>query len=168
MGVLGLDTVELDGCRAVRTVFKAARDGGGRGITYIGSITLPFRDFSYVIKIQCPEVGITGVRESAIMAERLSRGLVQVKQEALGKVHLRRSWDLEGWLVDLDDQSAPLSLRRNVSEDPIYDSRFPDHPLSRARRFLERVQRTIRIGDDIRSAPTFTHSAERRKLWKLR
>jgi hypothetical protein len=39
------------------------------GVTYLGSLTIPFRDFSFVIKVQCWEEGITGLREALLFDE---------------------------------------------------------------------------------------------------
>ena len=56
LGIIEVETPQVDGCLAVRTVFKSPQQP--TGMTYIGSITLPFRDFSYVLKVQCMETGI--------------------------------------------------------------------------------------------------------------
>lgn len=65
LGVIEVDVVNVDGCVAVRTLFKFAQQPAGR--LYIGALTFPFRDFSYVVKVQCPEVGVTGLRDTAVM-----------------------------------------------------------------------------------------------------
>ena len=76
-----IETVNIDGCLSVRTIFKTAINPDGRGRGYLGSITLPYRDFSYVIKVQSSEQGMTGMRE-AIVAERLmASGSMQLDQE---------------------------------------------------------------------------------------
>ena len=54
LGVIEIDTVLVDGCTAVRTLFKAAQQPTGR--TYLGALTFPFRDFSYALKAQCEEL----------------------------------------------------------------------------------------------------------------
>ena len=72
LGVLEISTCILDHCTAVRTLFKAAQQPTGR--TYIGALTLPFRDFSYVFKVQGSEVGITGVRDTLVLAQLMSGG----------------------------------------------------------------------------------------------
>ena len=42
-------------CSAVRTILSVPQQPSGR--TYVGSLTVPFRDFSFVIKCQCGERG---------------------------------------------------------------------------------------------------------------
>ena len=53
IGILEVERLSVGGCMAIRTLFKAPQEPTGR--TYLGSITLPFRDFSYVLKVECPE-----------------------------------------------------------------------------------------------------------------
>jgi hypothetical protein len=57
--------VEAGGCTAVRTIFSVPQQPSGR--TYIGSLTVPFRDFSFVFKCQCPERGMTGSKEAILL-----------------------------------------------------------------------------------------------------
>lgn len=71
-GVVEIETLVVDGCRVVRTLFKAEQQPTGR--TYIGSLTFPFRDCSYVLKIQCKELGMTGVRDSSIWMKLMQLG----------------------------------------------------------------------------------------------
>src|SRR5262249_49717728 len=49
--IIEVEVPKVDGCAAVRTIFKVPQEP--HGMAYLGSITLPFRDFSYVIKVQC-------------------------------------------------------------------------------------------------------------------
>jgi hypothetical protein len=54
----------LDGCKSVYVIMKAPQSPSG--MTYVGSFTLPFKDFSYVLKVQCQERGPTGFREAVL------------------------------------------------------------------------------------------------------
>ena len=111
LGLIELAPVRIDLVPSIRLVLKGVLDDAtGSGCTYLGSLTLPFRDFSYVVKVQYREWGTTGVREAAVMSQRA--GL--------------QDW-AEGWLVDPSDP-APPHLARNLSEEPQYDSLFPNHP----------------------------------------
>ncbi len=100
------------------------------GNTYMGSYTIPFRDFSYVIKIQCEEHGITGVRESILLNERLASGEFEVDDSGT----MTGNW-------------AP--------EDAIHDDAFPDHPLSRCRRGLQIIASSMSLPEEIRLLPKF-------------
>ena len=55
---------------AIKTIFKFPQDP--TGMTYLGSYTIPFKKYSYVIKIQAPELGVTGMRDSIIAAKFLA------------------------------------------------------------------------------------------------
>jgi len=61
--------VALVGCRAARVILKMPQQPSG--MKYVGSITLPFRDFSFVLKIQCQEKGTTGLREVVLLDRQL-------------------------------------------------------------------------------------------------
>lgn len=143
MGVLEIETLLLDGCRAVRTLFKAPQEPSGR--LYIGSLTLPFRDFSYVLKVQCPEVGTTGLRDSVVFAKMTAAGEVSVSPEG-GAV---------GWLTDPYTPGRMGPMTRNQSELERFDAMFPAHPLARARATLAHLTATVRVDERVRRAPPF-------------
>jgi hypothetical protein len=70
--VIEASVFEVDGCRAIKTVAKVAQRNSG--FTYLGSITIPFRDFSFVLKVQCEERGPTGLREALLLDRQLAAG----------------------------------------------------------------------------------------------
>lgn len=142
VGVLEVDTVTVDGVVAVRTLCKAPQEPSGR--TYIGSLTLPFRDFSYVLKTLCPEHGMTGLRDSIVLDELLRSGAVRLDGEPRQAV---------GWSVDPQVTYGPLVYNR--SESPEYDARFPEHPISRARAILRHLEATTRVSEAVRRAAPF-------------
>jgi hypothetical protein len=128
----------------VRTLFKAAQQPTGR--TYLGALTFPFRDFSYVLKAQCEELGMTGVRDTVVSMTLMASGDTGIDTE---------SGRMTGWLDDPYDPSETGPMTRNKSERPEYDAQFPDHPLSRARRVLDHLERTVAINETIKSQPAF-------------
>ena len=138
LGVLEIERIEVDGCKAVRTIFKAKQQPAGR--TYIGSITFPFSRFSFVLKIQCIEREPTGMRDSMVSMQLLKSGDVTIDPNG----------GMKGWLSDPYDLSLTGSMTRNRAEGPEHDVFFPDHPLSRARKLLGQVQSTVRLSDEIR------------------
>jgi hypothetical protein len=143
LGILEIDTRVVDRCLAVRTLFKVAQGRTGR--TYFGALTFPFRDFSYVFKIESLERGITGVRETSVFAMLMN---------TRASIDLRDA-QLTGWIDDPYDSNEVGPLTRNLSERPEYDSRFPDHPLSRARCMLNYLQDTLSIDDSVKRQPKF-------------
>jgi hypothetical protein len=144
LGVVEIDTLCLDDCLAVRTVFKAPQQPSG--MVYLGGITLPFREFSYVLKTQCNEQAPTGSREVAVLGALL----------ASGKLVMNESGNVEGWSHDPYDASAKASLMRNIAEDESYDEQYPDHPLSRLRRILGQIQDSLRISSEVKTQRRFS------------
>lgn len=142
LGLVEVQTLEVDGCTAVKTIVKAPQNP--TGMTYIGSLVIPFRDLSYVLKVQCEERGITGVRDTVVLMEKMQLGQIQTKD---GKPI--------GWWQDAYDPAASASVMRNLSDDEEHDAAFPEHPLSRVRSFYRHLLPTIRIAPEVKTASAF-------------
>ena len=84
--IIEVETPEVDGCVAVRLITKVPQHP--HGMTYLGSITLPFRDFSYVLKIQCAEQGTTGIRDSIVLDEKMSTGEITFDEGAYRRTEI--------------------------------------------------------------------------------
>jgi hypothetical protein len=154
--IVEVDVLQLAGCQIVRQIVKVPQKP--TGMTYMGSMTLPFRDFSYVLKIQCLETGTTGVRDSSVLAEKMSAGEVSFDEETM---------KLQGWMHDPYDRtiSYPLSsdggtCSYNSSDSAQYDEYFPAHPLSRLRRLLTHIQTTLTVDRDVCNAPKFEYNSK--------
>ena len=156
--IIEVDTPEVDGFLAVRQIIKVPQQP--HGMTYLGSITLPFRDFSYVIKIQCEEHGMTGVRDTVILDKKMATGEVTLDFEKDA---------VRGWMRDPYDPSIVDVFARNLSEAEEYDELFPDHPLSRLRPVLKHVQTTLRIEDEVKREPRFELALQKatKPWWKV-
>ena len=157
--IIEVDTPEVDGCLAVRQIIKIRQQS--HGMTYLGSITLPFLDFSYVIKVQCEERGATGIRDAIVFDQKMATGEVAIDVERN---------DSRGWMRDPYDPSNVDAFARNLSEAEEYDELFPDHPLSRLRPVLKHVQATLRIAEEVKRAPRFERTAgqkARKPWWKV-
>jgi hypothetical protein len=131
---LGAKVVEcglahVAGCPSVRLIIRVPQRP--HGMMYQGVFTVPFRDFSFVVKIQCQENGTTGVRECFLFEDRMQAGETP---------NISGSGDLfPGW----DPDSAE------------YDQRFPKHPVSRLRRLLEHVVKTAAMDASVGSRARF-------------
>lgn len=156
VGLIEVETSQVEGCVVVRTIFKAPQEP--TGMTYVGSLTLPFRDFSYVIKVQCAEEGVTGIRDAVIFNTMLESGKLELDED-----------NLVGWMQDPYDPTVNAPLMRNLSEDIQYDVDFPDHPLSRLRAILGRIQASLHLAPEIKNAPpfVFTESPTKKPWWKV-
>ncbi|CAN5906300.1 hypothetical protein BH11MYX4_BH11MYX4_32600 [soil metagenome] len=157
LALIEVDTPEIDDRVATRTIFKAPQEP--TGMTYLGSITLPFRDFSFVLKMQCREHGTTGMRDVVVLEAMLGKG----------QVTLREDGTMKGWMQDPYDPSFQAPLLRNLSDDETYDALFPEHPLSRLRSTLRALEPTLRLSGELKSAPPFVRSQPpaQRPWWKM-
>jgi len=156
MAIVSVDATKVDGRAAVRTIFKGRiPEEGSFGAMYVASITVPFRDFSFVLKTICEERGTTGVRD-AVVADIL------MKQ---GKVGLGPS-GFTGWFADPYDPGFRAAVLRNLSDDEQYDAMFADHPLSRARRLLRTLEERIKISAEAKAAPGLT-GPEKPRTWRF-
>jgi hypothetical protein len=116
-------------CDAVRLLLKAPQKPSG--MMYQAAVTIPFRDFSFVVKIQSPEHGSTGVREAVLAEKRMAAGEMP---DVSGKGPFFRDWNPDA---------------------PEYDEQFPTHPVSRVRRILAHVARTASLDQAVASLPKF-------------
>jgi len=158
LAVIEVETPIIQGRQCVRAIFKAPQQP--TGMTYIGSLTLPFRDFSYVLKVGCLERGITGAREAMILDQCMKDGTVSNSPD--GRI--------DGWMADPYDASVRGPFMRNRAEAQEYDARFPEHPLSRTRRVLDHIQATLTIESDLRRSPSFARFGSRhnrRRWWRF-
>ncbi|HEX7870705.1 MAG TPA: hypothetical protein VF455_11400 [Chryseobacterium sp.] len=102
-------------------------------MTYIASVTIPFENYSFVIKIQAAEVGTTGIRDTVILNQMLMSGEVTVDEKGL-----------ENWFEDPYNSNFKKGTLMNKSEQEKYDAEFPGHPLSIARKaIIEVIQKTV-------------------------
>ena len=122
--------VPIGAIPAVRQIVKVRQRPSG--MTYLGSITLPFKKFSYVLKVQCEERGVTGMREAVLLDEGLAAGTVQTFPDSPNPI--RGDWD-----PDADR----------------HDARFPDHPISRVRRHLRSIISSCVVDEALIRHPLF-------------
>jgi hypothetical protein len=121
--------VVIDACPAVRSIISVSQQPTGR--TYVGSLTVPFRDFSFVIKCQCAEGAPTGWKEAVLLDRNLAA------DEPM-KIESGR-FQIPGWEPD----------------DPKHDAEFPDHPVARLRRVLDHVTGSLVVAAEVRELPGF-------------
>jgi len=113
----------------VRTVLSVPQEPSGR--TFIGSLTIPFRDFSFVLKCQCAEGGPTGLKAALLLDRELAS---------------RTDRTIEG---------GRLLLPGFNPDDPKHDAEFPHDPIARARRVLDHLSRSVVVVPAIRKLPMF-------------
>jgi hypothetical protein len=145
-GVISIDTLDIDGCKLIKMIIRVPQQPSG--VIYLGSLTLPFKDFSFVVKMQCAERGSTGIRETLIMDELLK--VREVRIDSSGKI--------EGWFQDPYDPTASAMWMMNKAESDKYDIRFPEHPLSILRQTLRQIESLMRISEEVKKEPKFIFS----------
>jgi hypothetical protein len=142
--IISVDMPLIAGNKAAQVILKFNQKPSG--MIYLGSITLPFKNFSFVVKMQFHESGVTGMRESVIMGELLKKKEISIELETKS---------IKGWMQDAYDPAIAASWDWNKSESEEYDSRFPDHPLSRLRRMMSKIISTLRIEEAIKNEAKF-------------
>jgi len=159
-GLVECETLLIDGCRVVRTIIKVPQQP--TGMTYLGSLTFPFRDFSFVIKVQCLERGVTGWCEAMVLDESLGSGEI-VKDDN------KKTGPIPGGAPAAGDPAFLSRFTGNRSEEEKYDQRFPTHPLLKVRLLLRHLQVTICVADEIRNAPNFLYQRpnDPKPWWKI-
>ncbi|SPT60450.1 hypothetical protein [Actinomadura madurae] len=144
-GVVELDVITLDGLPAVRQIVKLPLPDRPAGVAYLASFTVPRADRSLVLKLQCLEQGVTGMRDSVAFNHFMTEyGQGRDMQEMM------RWWAQHPYTPEVQG-----GLPRNLSDDPGWDPHFPQHPLSRARRILATLPATIELHPDFKAAPPF-------------
>lgn len=123
-----LAVVPAAGRLAIRQI--AAVPQAPAGFTYVASLTLPWPEFFVVVKAQCAEQGVTGLKETVL----LSRGGPITRATAAGEPTLPPGWD---------------------PDDPAHDAEFPLHPVARARRILAHLERTLALHPRLAELPPF-------------
>ena len=125
--IIEVHTPIIDDCPATRTIIKVPQQP--TGMAYVGSITLPYRDFSFVVRIECPEHGTTGIREAVILDRLMASGQVEIDDNGR----------MAGWMADPYDRLRPI-LRRmegtlRVAADVKAEPRFVFERIRKPRRW---------------------------------
>ena len=144
---IAIETILLRQLPAVKTIYKIKMEPSG--FAFLGALTIPFSDRSFVLKIQAVESGLTGIRESAVLAMEDC----MAADEESGKI--------VGWEADPYDPDHVSDFMANRADAEKYDERFPDHPLSRLRANLKLIQGTIRFSHKFYDLEPFVFDTNR-------
>lgn len=143
-GLISLEVFLVKKLKCLELICKVPQQP--HGMCYFASLTFPFADFSFVVKLECPELGMTGFREAVISSELMKSGQVRLNAE---------NGSIEGWARDPYDANYNGPALRNLAEDEKYDADFPAHPLSRARRLLAGIKMSLNPSEDLLGARQF-------------
>jgi hypothetical protein len=142
-GIVEVSVVDLKGFAAVRTILKVPAHPSG--VSYLASLTLPFRDCSFVIKVQAVEAGTTGFRDTLVLDRLMESGVVKLRDDGL-----------HGWMRDPYDAGFQEGKLMNLSELEEYDAEFPEHALSVARRVLGEVMEGVVLSEGLGRVARFS------------
>ncbi|MFY9940135.1 MAG: hypothetical protein WAK33_24855 [Silvibacterium sp.] len=123
-GLIEADHVDLPFGPGLRVIYKTLEE---MAYMYYGMLIFPRNDVDIIITVVSKELGTTGVREAVVTKEVFDQGRLDARE-------YERSFARDPYDPGYD--GVDRSILRFISDDPIYDSRFPDHPLTKVRRLL--------------------------------
>ncbi|WP_106914846.1 hypothetical protein [Chryseobacterium aurantiacum] len=141
-GTIETDILHIHDIPAVKTIIKIPQQE--TGMVYIASLTIPFENCSYVVKIQANEIGITGMRDAVILSRLMETGEVELDEETM-----------TNWFEDPYDADFKQGTPMNKSELEKYDPEFPEHPLSVARYLIKKIAAEMVFDPTIKELPSF-------------
>ncbi|MCS3871156.1 hypothetical protein J3D55_004072 [Chryseobacterium ginsenosidimutans] len=144
-GIVEVSFLNVHNTPSVKTILKIPQPESG--MTYIASVTIPFENCSFVVKIQAAEVDITGVRDSFILNKLLNTGEITFDDNGL-----------QNWFEDPYDPTIKEGTPMNKSEQEQYDAEFPQHPLSIARALIKQAIQQIVFKPEINELSAFKQS----------
>lgn len=138
-GVIEAYIVGVDTLPGLLYVVKVPKTDAPQGLTFMASIVVP-RAHSYAMVCGAFAEGpVTGVREAVVLEELLAVG------------DPSQMWPPHPYAPDLDP-----GIPYNIADEIRWDERFPDHPLTRLRRWVARITPTIRVGQKFAALPPFS------------
>ncbi len=137
-GLIEVNTKEIESYRTIKTIFKISQEPVG--ISYLASLTFPFKNYSFVIKIQSIEHGMSGKRET----ETTNYLLKNKELTPSGDTYLE-------WARDPYKQDFNEGLLMNLSEQEKYDSVYANHALSKARNMINTIEKNLVFDDELKN-----------------
>jgi len=141
-GLIELNLVETGGIPSVKTIFKFPQPPSGT--TYYASLAILFEQYSYVVKVECPETNPTGIRE-AFVADKI------MNDKTIGNDN-----GIKDWMYDPYDASFEGGTLMNIAEREMYDRDFPFHALTLARLLILEIQNGIEMAPELRKLELFS------------
>jgi hypothetical protein len=120
---------------AARCITKVPQKGGV-GMSYCGVLIIPFYKCHVTITVSCREDGLAGFRDTAVYAELSLSGQ-----------------PIQNWQQDPYDTGLRDQLMRNMSEAEVFDRHFPEHPLSRVRKYLPPLEYSFNYDRNVLEQP---------------
>lgn len=137
-GLIEVNTKEIESYKTIKTLFKISQEP--TGISYLASLTFPFKNHSFVIKIQALEFGMTSKRET----ETTNYLLKNKELTPSGDSYLE--WERDPYKSDFKE-----GLLMNLSEQKKYDSVYANHALSKARQLLNEIENNLKFDEELKN-----------------
>jgi len=135
------DSFEEEPAPLFQFIYKR-EDGGG----YLcgGMLFIPRQETMCVIASSCREHGVTGSREALVTVQLAEEGRLEIER-FLTPDATRAGGRVRDWFRDPYHPEYRGRVLRSMADDEQYDALCPHHPLSRLRRTLSTVRRTLRF-----------------------
>lgn len=141
--IIEVELIELHGVQCIRTVLKFPQAPSGS--TYLTSLIIPFAMCSYVVKIQAPELDLSGMRDEFIIKKLL-------REEVISKTPTGyTNWAFDPYKPDF---IGPNLMHR--SEEAKWDVRFPSHPLTKSRKLMAEIEKGIQFDQKLLDLKPFS------------
>jgi hypothetical protein len=114
-------------------------------VVYLGSLIVPFRDWSYILRVQTAERQPWSQRYVRVLEQRLTNPATVIDPATATPV----DW----YCPPYDAEAAPPC--RDQSELPEHDAAHPNDALTRARRTLDHLIVSTRFEDRVLEQPRF-------------
>jgi hypothetical protein len=151
-GLVSADVVNVDDFPSLKIVQKEPQSPAG--MTYVAILMIQCNGCFFNVLLKSVEVGYTGVRDAIVLDRYFQRGVETDPSSGMPV----------GWFQDPYNPYVRESIMRNPSDDETYDLEFPDHPLSRVRRYCRELEAKATIDKSI-LRPGWTESDA---WWKRR
>jgi hypothetical protein len=135
-GLVSADVVEIDGFPSLKIIQKEPQKP--TGMSYLAILMIQCKGCFFNIMLKSLEVGYTGVRDAIVLDRYFQRS---VETDGSGMP--------VGWFQDPYNPYVKDSIMRNPSDDETYDLEFPEHPLSRVRRYCRELEMKAMIDKSI-------------------
>jgi len=135
------DSFEQDSVPMFQFIYKKE---DGKGYMYTGMLLIPRHSSMCVISSSGREHGTTGVREALVTSILAEEGRLEIERFATPDA-TGAGGRVKDWFRDPYDPGYQGRVLRSVADDEVYDALCSHHPLSRVRRTLSMVRRTLRF-----------------------
>jgi hypothetical protein len=137
-GIVIAEIVQAGGVRLVKVITKWERRPA---YAYRGQLIIPFKDAKYTITMDSIEQGVTGKRDALVTFHLAERGELEIESP----IRPGEPGRVKGWFQDPYDFNFSGPILHSMSDDDRLDRLFPNHPLSKIRASLARIQDTLSI-----------------------